>query len=115
MLDFQNSVSITCSLTNYSLLLALVIYTQYLYISSLIYKYMVTLTNDDLASINRKLDALIAIMINRTKIEGDTTKDKIGLLIRLGFDNLEISNILGTTSGLVAKERSIFKKRKGNE
>ena len=76
---------------------------------------MDTITNAEITSIKKKLDALIAIMINQTKIEGETTKAKIGLLITLDFENQEIANILGTTVGLVSKERSILKKRKRND
>lgn len=69
------------------------------------------MTNEEITTISRKLDALIAIMLNQNKIEGDTLKAKIILLIRLGFENQEIADILDTTVGLVSKERSLFKKR----
>ena len=69
------------------------------------------MTNEEITAISRKLDALIAIMLNQNKIEGDTLKAKIILLIRLGFENQEIADILDTTAGLVSKERSLLKKR----
>ena len=69
------------------------------------------MTNDEITILSRKLDAIIAILLNQNKIEGDTSKAKIALLIRLGFENQEIADILDTTIGLVSKERSILKKR----
>lgn len=69
------------------------------------------MTNDEIATINKKLNALIAVMLNQNKLEGETSKEKVALLIRLDFDNQEIATILNTTVGLVSKERSLLKKR----
>jgi len=74
--------------------------------------YRITMNNAEISPINKKLDALIAIMLNQTKIEGETSREKITLLIRLDFENQEIANILNSTVGLIAKERSLLKKRK---
>jgi hypothetical protein len=63
-------------------------------------------------SINRRLDALIAILLNHTEIQEATMKKKIMLLISFGFENAEIAAILGTTPGLVAKERYLSRKVK---
>jgi len=40
------------------------------------------------------------------------TKDRIGVLSRLGYGNKEIAIICGTTEGFVAKVKSISKKMK---
>ena len=73
------------------------------------------MTNEEIIAVGRKLDALIAILLNQNKIEGETSKVKIALLIRLGFENQEIADILDTTLGLVSKERSLLKTRRKNE
>ena len=61
--------------------------------------------------ISRKLDVIIAILLNQTKIQEESSKEKISRLIKFGFDNSEIANILGTTYSVVGKERSLQKKR----
>jgi len=74
------------------------------------------LVKKDTEIISKKLDAILAILVNHTKIQEETSKEKIHRLIKLGFDdNNEIANIVGSTSGVVAKERYLLKKRKKNE
>ena len=68
----------------------------------------------DVEIISKKLDAIVAILMNQTKIQEENSKEKIARLIKLGFDNNEISNILGTTYSLVGKERSLLKKGERN-
>lgn len=65
--------------------------------------------------ISRKLDAIISILMNQTKIQEENSKEKITRLIKLGFENNEIANILGTTYNVIGKERSLQKKRSKNE
>lgn len=69
----------------------------------------------DTEIISKKLDAIIAILMNQTKIQEENSKEKIARLIKLGFDNSEIANILGTTYNVVGKERSLQKKRLKND
>ena len=72
---------------------------------------MKNLTNEDVIQINKRLDAILSVLLQHTKIQEETTKEKIVRLSNLNFDNQEIAQILNTTSGSVAKERSIMKKR----
>ncbi len=65
--------------------------------------------------ISRKLDAMISILMNQTKIQEENSREKIVRLIKLGFENNEIAKILGTTYNVVGKERSLLKKRSENE
>ena len=65
---------------------------------------------NEIQGLNKRLDAIIAILLNQTKVQEETLKEKILRLVTYGFENQEIANILGTTPGLVAKERSLFKK-----
>jgi hypothetical protein len=65
--------------------------------------------------ISKKLDAIISILMNQTKIQEENSRDKITRLIKLGFENNEIADILGTTYSVVGKERSLLKKRSSNE
>ena len=67
----------------------------------------------DTEIISKKLDAILAFLMDQTKIQEETSKEKIHRLIRLDFDdNNEIARIVGTTAGVVAKERYMLKKRK---
>lgn len=77
--------------------------------------YMITKSNAENNAINRRLDAIIGVIMNLTTIQEETMKEKIARLIQLEFDNNEIANILGTTAGSVAKERSLLKKGSKNE
>lgn len=71
--------------------------------------------NNDISALARRLDAIISILFNPTKIQEAGMKDKIALLANLGFENSEIATILNTTYSLVAKEKSLLKKVKKNE
>ncbi len=68
----------------------------------------------DTEIISKKLDAIIAILMNQTKIQEENSKEKIIRLIKLGFENSEIADILGTSYSAVGKERSLLKKRVNN-
>lgn len=67
------------------------------------------MTNVENLTISKRLDAIIAIMLNLNKVQEETTKEKIARLDQLGFTTVEIANILNTTTGLVSKERSLLK------
>jgi len=66
----------------------------------------------DVEILSKKLNAILGVLMNQTTIQEETTKEKIARLVKLEFENQEIADILGTTSGLVAKERSLLKKRR---
>ena len=72
-------------------------------------------SNDDVNSINKRLDAIIGILLNQVKFQESTLKEKIIHLDSLKFDNSEIANILNTTESLVAKEKSLAKRGKKHE
>ena len=67
-------------------------------------------TNDEITSISKRLDAIISILLNQSRVDSENMKEKIARLIKLGFENQEIADILNTTLGLVIKERSLLKK-----
>lgn len=71
--------------------------------------------NNDMATLSRRLDVIISILFNPTKVQEADLKDKIALLANFGFENNEIATILNTTYSLVAKEKSVLKKVKKNE
>jgi len=63
--------------------------------------------NDLLEQISRKLDKLIGVIA----IQGKEKNDQIGVLVSLGFTNLEISKITGIPKGTIDWTRA--KKKKG--
>lgn len=65
---------------------------------------------DKLSAINSKLGILIALQMIEEK--PSKQKEKIKLLDELGIETAEIASILGTSPGLVAKEKSLIKKEK---
>lgn len=67
------------------------------------------MTNENFESINKRLDAIMMILLNQTKFQEETLKEKISRLDSFDFDSHEIARILGTSFGLVAKERSLLK------
>ncbi len=77
---------------------------------------MTKLPNDnECASMNKRLDVIISILLNKSKVEDLSLRDKIRHLISFDLDNNEIASILQTTYSLVAKERSLLKRVKKNE
>lgn len=66
-------------------------------------------------SINKRLDAIISILLNPVKFQEYTLKEKIVHLDSLKFDYLEIAKILNTTESLVAKEKSLAKRGKKHD
>ena len=76
----------------------------------------IKMVKKDTEIISNKLDAILAILMDQTKIQEETSKEKIHRLIKLGFDdNNEVANIVGTTAGVIAKERYLLKKGKTND
>lgn len=71
--------------------------------------------NDKTTGINKRLDAIISILLNPSKFQESTLKEKIVHLDSLKFDNSEIANLLNTTESLVAKEKSLAKKGKKHD
>ena len=69
------------------------------------------MTNDDLTGISKRLDAILSVLMEHTKIQEQTARDKISKLSDLGFDYHEIARIIHTSDGSVAKELSMLKKR----
>ena len=69
-------------------------------------------TPEDNASteLSRRIDALIAIMLNPLRIQEANMRDKIALLDSFGFANQDIAKILRTTPKFVSKEKSLLKK-----
>lgn len=70
-------------------------------------------SNNENQEIKKRLDTIIGIMLNQSMEKG-TMKEKIMYLSSLDYDNPEIAKILGTTTNLVAKEKSKAKKVKSN-
>ncbi len=74
--------------------------------------------NPDLAFLHVKVDAILALLLRQLSDEavgkwGKQDKPNIVcLLIDLGFDNTEISKIVGLTYNSVANIRSKYKKDK---
>lgn len=71
---------------------------------------MSEVSNEELIKVNRRLDTLIGISLNQSKIQVMSMGEKINYLSKLGYENQEIADILDTTYSTVAKEKS---KRKG--
>ena len=71
-------------------------------------------SNNDITGINRRLDVIIGILLHPTKFQEASNRRKIALLSNLGLTNQEIAKLLGVSSGLVAKEKSVLKKE-GNK
>jgi len=73
------------------------------------------MTNEELNDINKRLDAILSVLIEQTHIQEQNNREKISRLYDLGFDYREIAKILHTSTGSVAKELSIIKKRDKND
>lgn len=73
------------------------------------------MTNDELNGINKRLDAILSVLMKQTYIQEQNNREKISWLNDLRFDYHEIAKILHTSAGSVAKELSIIKKRGRND
>jgi len=77
---------------------------------------LLTKVGDELAILNRKLDAMLAVLLRHLNDEGLEKWDKqdksniVKMLINIGFDNPEISRVTGLAYGSVANIRSKSKR-----
>jgi hypothetical protein len=77
---------------------------------------VLTKLGNELATLNRKSDAMLAILLRHLNDEGLEKWDKqdksniVKMLINVGFDNPEISRVTGLAYGSVANIRSKSKK-----
>ena len=67
-----------------------------------------------MGDLRKRLDVLIGLMFT-PKIQNSSNRDKITYLAADGFTNTEIANILHTSPNVVAKEKSVEKKKSSNE
>ncbi len=68
---------------------------------------------DDTAStagIERRLDAIIHILLRQTDVQEMSAREQIEVLDRLGLRDSEIARILGRTRGYVASELSVVRR-----
>jgi len=65
----------------------------------------------DFDGIERRLDAIIHILLRQTEAQEMSTRDQIGTLSRLGLRDWEIARILCRTRGYVASELSKVRRR----
>jgi len=66
-------------------------------------------------NIKEELKIIIGILLNQSKIQQWSLRDKIRFLSSLDYDNQEIAKMLDTTYNMVAKEKSKAKKVKQSE
>jgi len=59
--------------------------------------------------IEKRLDAIIHILLRQTEVQEMSTRKHIELLNRLGLRDSEIARILGRTRGYVASELSVIR------
>jgi len=62
------------------------------------------------AGIERRLDAIIHILLRQTEVQEMSTRKQIEVLDRLGLRDSEIAGILGRTRGYVAGELSVVRR-----
>jgi len=62
------------------------------------------------AGIERRLDAIIHILLRQTEVQEMNAREQIQVLDRLGLRDSEIARILGRTRGYVASELSIVRR-----
>jgi len=71
--------------------------------------------NEKNHDINKRLETIIGILLNQSKIQNKSMGGKITYLSSQGYENQEIADMLDTTYNTVAKEKSKAKKVKKNE
>ncbi len=64
----------------------------------------------DIGGIERRLDAIIHILLRQTEVQEMNARNQIEMLSRLGLSDQEIARILGRTRGYVASELSIIRR-----
>jgi hypothetical protein len=67
-------------------------------------------TAPDTSGIERRLDAIIHILLRQTEMQEMSTRGRIELLSEIGLKDSEIARILGRTRGYVASELSLHRK-----
>jgi hypothetical protein len=65
----------------------------------------------DTSGIERRLDAIIHILLRQTEMQEMSTRGQIELLSEIGLKDSEIAGILGRTRGYVAGELSLLRRR----
>jgi hypothetical protein len=68
--------------------------------------------NAKLDGIERRLDAIIGILLKQTDLQERSSRDHIAMLSSMGFKDVEIARILGKTRGYVSGELVEIRKRK---
>ena len=64
----------------------------------------------DTKGIEKRLDAMIRILLRPTEVQEMSSRDQIALLYSTGLSDAEIANILGRTRGYVASELTALRK-----
>jgi DNA-binding CsgD family transcriptional regulator len=59
--------------------------------------------------IEKRLDAIIRILLKQTEVQESSSRAHIQLLSELGLSDAEIARILGRTRGYVASELSVIR------
>jgi hypothetical protein len=65
--------------------------------------------------VERRLDAIINILLRQTRLQEESARDHIALLHSQGFSDIEIARILGRTRGYVSGERVKMRTAQKNE
>jgi IS30 family transposase len=68
--------------------------------------------NDRFEGIERRLDAVIGILLKQTQLQEQPSRSHIALLSSMGFKDTEIATILGKTRGYVSSELVEIRKKK---
>lgn len=68
--------------------------------------------NARLDGIERRLDAIIGILLKQTDLQERSSRDHIAVLTSMGFKDAEIARMLGRTRGYVSGELVEIRKRK---
>ena len=68
--------------------------------------------NERLDGVERRLDAIIGILLKQTDLQERSSREHIAMLSSMGFKDVEIARILGKTRGYVSGELVEIRKRK---
>jgi len=71
--------------------------------------------NDDMDGVEKRLDAIINILLRQTKLQEGSSRAHIALLYSIGFSDSEIARVLGKTRGYVSSELALIRKAKKND
>lgn len=64
----------------------------------------------DPSGIERRLDAIIHVLLRQTEVQEMNTRGRIALLKEIGLKDSEIAGILGRTRSYVASELSVLRR-----